>query len=165
MQKSPKPSFKTEFKARLITALTLAPSLSVLILSAVYQSVVRLSGYEVSSGVSLMLGWLTIFSLVSSTVLAVMLRRRFTTLFLAILFTLCFVFSALFYAKGTTDLLSDSFFEAIMLVFTLPSYSYMSVSSSLSSVPAIPSLILSGLLMLSNIGATGYLIYKGKRRD
>lgn len=165
MQKPPTPSFKTVFKEHLITALTLAPALSVLILSAVYQGIVRLSGYEVSFGAPLILGWLTVLSLLASTVLAVVLRRRFTTLFFSVLFTLCFIFSALFYANGTTDLLSDSFFEAIMLVFTLPSYAYMSVSSSLSSVPAIPSLILTGMLMLANIGATVFLFYEGRHRE
>ena len=158
-------SFKTELCERIRTALTLAPSLSVLILSAVYQSVMQLSGYPIDRGIPLLLGWLTVFSVLASTLLGTVLKRRLTTLFLTVLFGLCFLFSAMFYLAGTTDLLSDAFFESVMLVFTLPSYAYMSVADSLSSVPAVPSLILSGLLFVVNLGASTYLICEEKHRD
>ena len=165
MEKKVRRDFRQEWKERLITALTLAPTLAVLVLSAVYQSVVQWAGYGVSNGVSLVLGWLSILAVVASCAMAVVWKRRLTAWFLAVLFGLCFAVSLAFAVNGTTDLFDDAFFEAVMMALALPSYAYLSVAASLSSVPMIASLILSGLLSVVNLGGAVYLTVKEKSRE
>ena len=142
---------KKEWKERLITALIVAPSLAVMLLSAIYNLATGLMGINIESAIPQMMSWLTILVLLASTVLTTAYKRRFPAMLLATLFSLCFICYLCFYLSGTTDLYADGFFETLMLMLSLPIWSYMPVAMSLSSVPAIPALILTGFFAAINL--------------
>ena len=163
-------SFKSRllsFKEHLYAALMVAPTLAVVLISAAYQLTAQNASYKLGMDLPLLLGVFSLLSLLASTVLAVVHERGFVSSLLALLFALTFLSELSFYLSGTTDLVSDNFFEMLMLIFSLPAWSYMSVSTCLGSVPAVPSLVITGLLVFFNVGATVWIVIrkrKGKAR-
>ena len=141
---------KSEWRDRLGTALTIAPTLAVVLMVSVYNLSLGQMGVNITSSTPMMLSILALLSLVASTVLAVVHKKKFTLSFLAILFLLCFMCYLSFYLKQSTDIYDDGFFQKIMLVFNLPVWAYMPIAMVLSSVPAIPALIITAILFCGN---------------
>ncbi len=156
-------NFKQEMKSRLVTALTIAPTLAVMLLSAVYQLAAELTGFGLSVGLPLLLGVLTLLAFFASLVLGIVWEKRFTPTFFAVLFWLCFGSYLSIVISGTTDLLADSFFEAMTLVFSLPVWSYMSVVSHGGDSVAVAALVLTAVLALLNTGVAIWLFVKERR--
>lgn len=155
--------WKGLLKDRFLTALTVAPSLGVMLLSAIYQLTFGGDALSLSRGLPLLLGWLSLLSFAATTVLALVYRRRFVTVLLSLLFVLAFVCYLGFYLSGTTDLVSDGFFELLMLVFSLPLWSYMSVAVSIAKASAVPSLVITALLAVLNVAATAFVCVAEKK--
>lgn len=151
-------------KERFITALTVAPALSVVLISAIYQLMLG-SPYLLSYGAPLVLGYVTFIAIIGSLVLAVVYRRAFTPVILSVLFGLCFVCNLVFITSGTTDLLSDGFFEMIMLVFSLPSWSYMSVASSISYNATVPALVITGVVTVVCLAVSVVVFLLNKKEN
>lgn len=157
MPYKPSIDWKASLKERLLTALMVAPTLAVVLLSAAYQLTAQSASYKLGMDLPLLLGVLSLLALVASTALGTVHGRVFVTSFLGLLFTLTFFCELSFYMSGTTDLVTDSFFEMLMLIFSLPAWSYMSVSACFSEVPAVPSLVITAVLALINVGMTAVI--------
>ena len=104
----------------------LAPCLSVMILSVVYQSV-NPSKYALESTPGLALGWITVITVVAAIVLAVMYKKTFVTLAIAVLFGLAALSYGIVILAGTTNVLEDGFFDMLLSVFVLPVISYIEI--------------------------------------
>ena len=117
---------RTELKNRAATALLTAAPLSVMLLSAIYNLAFGSFGYDITSGIPVLLSCLTVIALIAGTVLAAVYKKRFPAVFFALLFLMCFICYACFCASGTTDIYADGFFEAVGIE-----------SPGLSSAPAI----------------------------
>ncbi len=156
--------FKAMFKYKLVTALTLAPALGVMILSTVYQ-LLGSSLYGVNKTPSILMGWLTVITVLGSVALAVIYDRAFTTSFFTVLFGLGFVSYIIVTASGSTSVLNDSFFDMLLAVFILPVLSYISIFEKLKGDPYIPTLITALLLALISGGASAYITVKRKKRE
>lgn len=146
-----KKPIKEHLLQRLYTALMIAPTLAILIMSAVYQFLVFQTGYSITDDIALMLGVLSLMAIAASTVLAAVYKRPTVNLLFFALFCLCFFcYLSFCLAGGNTDLLADQFFQSIMLAFSVPVWSYMSVASVLTRAPAVAALILTAVIFLSN---------------
>lgn len=156
--------FDRAFKDKFATALMLAPALSVMILSVVYQSFSSTKiALDATPGVAL--GWLTLLTVTAAIVLAVMYNKTFVTLALSLLFGLASVSYGIVIISGTTDVLEDGFFDMLMSVFVLPVISYISVTGVESGKPHIIPLIISIVITGICIGATIYIVKKLKKAE
>ncbi len=159
-----KTKVKKVFREKLITALIVAPSMAVLLLSAIYALYVESLQMGLDTPIPVMMSCLTLLSLIASTVLATVYKRRFAVAFLAVVFLCCFLCYLSFLVSGTTDLYADGFFEMLMLILVLPVWSYMPLC--LAAAPAaegIAALIITGVLALLNLGAGIALTVPKKR--
>lgn len=120
---------RTELKNRAATALLTAAPLSVMLLSAIYNLAFGSFGYDITSGIPVLLSCLTVIALIAGTVLAAVYKKRFPAVFFALLFLMCFICYACFCASGTTDIYADGFFEALMLILSVPVWSYMPLAA------------------------------------
>lgn len=102
---------RTELKNRAATALLTAAPLSVMLLSAIYNLAFGSFGYDITSGIPVLLSCLTVIALIAGTVLAAVYKKRFPAVFFALLFLMCFICYACFCASGTTDIYADGFFR------------------------------------------------------
>ena len=157
------PSFKQRVKNALITALSVAPALAVMLISAVYNLTARAAGYGLTVWLPLLMGILTVLSLLASTVLGAVLRRRMTALLLAVLFWLCFFCYLGFALAGTTDLAEDAFFETVMMIFSLPVWSYMPIAELFGSGAETAALCLTALPAVLNTASAVYLSVLDRR--
>ncbi|MBE6622462.1 MAG: hypothetical protein E7630_05890 [Ruminococcaceae bacterium] len=154
---------KSELKRRFLTAMIVAPTLAVMLMSATYQLAAGLSGYGVSTGLPLMLGGLTILALLASLVLGTVWEKRLPLALLAVIFWLCFFSYLGIVVSGTTDFVADRFFEALTMVFSLPVFSYMSVASLFHDGASVAALVMTGLLALLSTAAIVYVTVKRRR--
>lgn len=154
---------KKTFKDKLITALTIAPSLAVMLLSAVYNLAVESMGMNIDSAVPIMMSCLTLFTALASTVLAVVYKRRFTTVFFAVIFMLCFLCYLGFYGSGTTDIYADAFFEMFMLILSVPVWSYMPLAMRIAPNQGMMALFITAILVLINTAVSIWLTVSEKR--
>ncbi len=158
-----KKSFKSDLKQGFFTALTVAPSLTVMLLSAVYYLSAGLSGYG-WNGTPVLLGLLTLLALAASTVIGVLWKRTMAPALLAVLFWLCFISYFGVCISGSTDWFDDVFFQALTLIFSFPVFSYVPVLNVFGDYTAAATLLLTGLLAALNTGASVWLRErKGKR--
>ena len=81
---------RTELKNRAATALLTAAPLSVMLLSAIYNLAFGSFGYDITSGIPVLLSCLTVIALIAGTVLAAVYKKRFPAMFFALLFLMCF---------------------------------------------------------------------------
>lgn len=157
-----KNNFGTIFKDKLVTALTAAPALAVMIISAVYQTLASATP-GISQDLPFAMGCVTLITVAASLVLAIMYGRIFTTNIFAVLFGLGFLSYLAVFTSGTTDIASDDFFQLITLVLTIPLWSYMPVAARISENSALPALVIAGLITLISIGGSIYITHKNKR--
>ncbi len=156
--------FDRAFKDKFATAFMLAPALSVMILSVVYQSFSSTKiALDAAPGVAL--GYLTLITVVAAIVLAVMYNKTFVTLALSLLFGLASVSYGVVIISGTTDILEDGFFDMLMSVFVLPVISFISVTGVGSGKVHILPLIISLVITAASIGATVYIVKKLKKAE
>ena len=156
--------FDRAFKDKFVTAFMLAPALSVMILSVVYQSFSS-TKVALSSEPGVALGWLTLITVAAAIALAVMYNKTFVTLAMSFLFGLASVSYGIVIISGTTDVLEDTFFEMLMSVFVLPVISYISVTGVGSGKPHILPLIISLAITAVSVGATVYIVKKLKKAE
>lgn len=156
-------NMKSEWKNRLLTALIVAPTLAVMLLSAIYQLAAGLTGFGVTVGLPLMLGVLTVLALLASTVLGVVWDKRLPLALLTVIFWLCFFSYLGIVVSGTTDFVTDSFFEALTIIFSFPVFSYMSVATLFGNSASIAALIMTGLFAALNTAAIVWLTVKRRR--
>ncbi len=156
--------FDRAFKDKFATAFMLAPALSVMILSVVYQSFSSTKiALDPAPGVAL--GWMTLIIVAAAIVLAVMYNKTFVTLALSLLFGLASISYGIVIISGTTDVLEDGFFDMLMSVFVLPVISFISVTGVGSGKPHILPLIISLVITAASIGATVYIVKKLKKAE
>lgn len=135
-----------------ITALMVAPTLAVLMISAVNYWASGALGQDVDGFFPLVLASLTLLSLAASTVLAVVYKKKYVTLLLSVIFTLCFICYMVFLLNGNTDLYGDAFFEKLMLALSLPVSSYLSIGVKIFEGGAnVAALVITGIIALTNI--------------
>ena len=65
--------------------------------------------------------------------------------------------------SGTTDFVTDSFFEALTIIFSFPVFSYMSVATLFGNGASIAALIMTGLFAALNTAAIVWLTVKRRR--
>lgn len=156
---------RTELKNRAATALLTAAPLSVMLLSAIYNLAFGSFGYDITSGIPVLLSCLTVIALIAGTVLAAVYKKRFPAVFFALLFLMCFICYACFCASGTTDIYADGFFEALMLILSVPVWSYMPLAAAITSQTAAPAMIITGVITLSNAGVALWLTLSGRKEN
>ena len=157
-------SFDRALKDKFATAFMIAPALSVMILSVVYQSFSSTKiALDETPGIAL--GWLTLLTVAAAIVLAVMYNKTFVTLAFSLLFGLSSVSYGIVILSGTTDILEDSFFEMLMSVFVLPVISYISVTGVSDGVSRAVPLVISLVITAASIGATVYIFKKIKNAE
>ena len=156
--------FDRAFKDKFATAFMLAPALSVMILSVVYQSFSSTKiALEATPGVAL--GWLVLLTVAAAIVLAVMYDKTFVTMALSFLFGLASVSYGIVILNGTTDVLEDGFFDMLMSVFVLPVISFISVTGVENGNPHVIPLIISLIITAVSVGATVYIVKKVKKAE
>ncbi len=156
--------FDHALKDKFVTALMLAPVLSVMIFSVVYQSFSSTKvALDATPGV--VLGWLTLLTVVAVTVLAVMYNKTFVTLAISMLFGLASLSYGIVIISGTTDVLEDGFFDMLMSVFVLPVISFISVTGVESGKPHALPLVISVIITAMAIAATVYIVKKLKKEE
>lgn len=156
--------FDRAFKDKFATAFMIAPALSVMILSVVYQSFSSTKvALDETPGIAL--GWLTLLTVAAAIVLALMYNKTFVTLVFSLLFGLASVSYGIVIISGTTDVLEDGFFDMLMSVFVLPVISYISVTGVADGTSRIVPLIISVLITAASIGATVYIVKKIKKAE
>ena len=69
-----------------------------------------------------------------------------------------------FTVSGTTNLADDSFFEALMLILSLPLMSFMSLSDSLGADKNIVLLVLSAVITAASV-TVAVLVYKMEAKE
>ena len=148
---------------RLQSALMTGPALAVLLLTALINLMAGVAGLEVASPSAVFAGVLAFLALLASTVLATLYRRRFPPALFSLLFALCFLCYLLFCLNGRTDLFEDPHFERLMLALSLPIWAFMPLALCVSSAAAAPVLVLTGLLLLLNVGSLVYLSVSERR--
>ncbi len=158
-----KNKFDTFLRDKLVTALTAAPALAVMVISAIYQSLASTTP-GISRDLPFAMGCVTLLTVAASLILAVMYGKIFTTNIFAVLFGLGFVSYLAVVINGTTDIASDDFFQLITLVLTIPLWSYMPVAEKMSDTSYIPALIIAAAITLLCIGGSVYITFKNKRR-
>jgi hypothetical protein len=132
---------KDELKDRFYMALMVAPTLSVMLMSAIFDLASGLLGNEVVA-LTVVLGILTVLAIVATAVLSFLWEKRLPTVLLAVILWLCFFSYLAVVISGTSDLLNDRFFQALTLVFSLPIFSYRALMGG----STVGCLILTGLL-------------------
>ncbi len=156
--------FDRAFKDKFVTALILAPTLSVMILSVIYQTV-NSSLISIGSVPGIALGWLTLVAVAASLTLAVIHNKSFVTMFLSVLFVFSSVSYGIVLVSGTANVLEDGFFDMLISVFVLPVISFMSVTGVGGKGPHIAPLIISVLVMAASIGSTVFIHIKRKKAE
>lgn len=158
-----RPTLSSELKRRILTALMAAPTLAVMLLSAVYQLAAELTGFDVSAGIPLMLGILTVLAILASTVLGLVWKKRLPLALFTVIFWLCFFSYLGIVISGTTDFVADRFFQALTVIFSFPVFSYMSVAALFGKGMPVAVLILTGLFAVLNTAAIVWLTVKGRK--
>lgn len=156
--------FDRAFKDKFATALMLAPALSVMILSVIYQSFSS-TKIALDSTPGVVLGWLTLMTVAAAIILAVMYNKTFVTLATSLLFGLASISYGIVIISGTTDVLEDGFFNMLMSVFVLPIISFISVTGVEDGKSQILPLVISILITGVSIGATVYIAKKLKKAE
>jgi hypothetical protein len=159
------PSWKQKVKYALITALSIAPALAVMLLSAAYNLTANAAGYGLTVRFPLLLGALTVFSLLASTVLGLVLRRRMIALLLAVLFWLSFFSYLCISLAGTSDPAEDAFFETVLMIFSLPVWSYMPIAEMFGNGAVGAALCLTALPAVLNTASAVFLSVSDRRRE
>lgn len=122
---------KSRLKNGIITALIAGPSLALVIISAVYQLLVSEATGRINNGLSVVMGVMVLIAVAASLLLSVIYRKKAVPVVFATVFAMSFICYFAFTVSGMTDIADDSFFEMLMLIFSLPITSYMSVPSAL----------------------------------
>ncbi|MBQ4064638.1 MAG: hypothetical protein IJD10_00915 [Clostridia bacterium] len=141
-----KRNYRADLKHGLLTALTVAPGLSVMLLSGIYQVSAEFSGYGGATPV--LLGLLALLAVLASSVLAVIWRKPLGLAMWALLFWLCFISYFGICVSGSADWFSDPFFQAMTLVFAFPVSSYLPLIGGLGDYTAAAALLLTGVLAI-----------------
>lgn len=155
-------TMKFNFKDKLISALIIAPTLAVMLISAVYQIFASQSGL-IKSGLSISMSVLTAVSIAAGIVLAVLYSKEIVPIIYALLFGLGFICYLVFTLSGTTDVAEDAFFEMMMLIFSLPLMSFMSIPPLFEADREVVFLVLSGLITVVSIASAIYIVIKDKK--
>jgi hypothetical protein len=156
--------FDRAFKDKLTTALMIAPALSVMVLSVIYQSLSP-SDVAYSRTPGVVLGWMTLITVIAEIVLSAMYNKTFVTLTFSVLFGLSSVSYGIVIINGTTSVLEDGFFDMLISVFVLPVVSFISATGVGNGTPQFVPLIVSLLITGASIGATVYIVKKLKKEE
>lgn len=153
---------KFDLKSNLISAFIIAPTLAVMLISTVYQMFASQSGL-IKSGFSLSMSLLTAVAITAGLVLAVVNSKHIVPIVYALIFGLGFVSYLIIVISGTSNVAEDAFFEMMMLIFTLPLMSFMSIPSVLSVDRAPALLVISAIITAISITVAIYIVIKEKR--
>ncbi len=156
--------FDAVFKDKLVTALMLAPTLSVMILSVVYQSLSS-SQIALAKEPGIVLGWLSLVTVLGALVLAVMYNKVFATMALSLLYGLSAISYGIVIINGTTDVLNDGFFDMLLSVLVLPVISFISVTGRGSGAGNVLPLIIAVFITALSVAATVYIVKKHKKKE
>ncbi len=146
-------------KDKLFTAFMIAPTLAVVIFSAVFFLLSTALGQSQSGGAQVVFSCLTLLALAGSTTLAVVHKRSIVTALLSAIFSLCLICYLAILISNTTNIFNDSFFEAVMLALSLPISSYRALSVALFGGGAdIACCVLTALIAGINIVSSVYIV-------
>ena len=156
----------TFFLEKILTALTVAPTLAVVIFSAAYYLMCSSLGQKSDDMFAVILACLSLLTLAASTTLALLYKRKFVTVFLSAVFFVCFIFYLIFTVSGTTNVFSDTFFEKLMIIFAFPVSSYYALAAKLfGSGAQIASLVITGIISAVNIVSSVIISKAGKKNE
>ena len=153
---------KFDLKSNLISGFIIAPTLAVMLISTVYQMFASQSGL-IKSGFSLSMSLLTAVAITAGLVLAVVNGKHIVPIVYALIFGLGFVSYLIIVISGTSNVVEDAFFEMMMLIFTLPLMSFMSIPALLSVDRAPALLVISAIITAISITVAIYIVIKEKR--
>ncbi len=156
--------FDRAFKDKFMVAFMLAPALSVMILSVMYQSFSS-TKIALASEPGVVLGWLSLITVFGALALAVMYNKTFVTLAISLLFGLASVSYGIVMISGTTDILDDGFFDMLLSTFILPIISFISLTGRGDGSPHPMPLIIAIIITAVSIAATVYIIKKQKKLE
>ena len=155
---------KLDLKRKIITSLMIAPSLSMMLISAAY--CVSVGGFKIINDdiIPVLMSVLTVISLTASTVLLFVHKRKLPLVFLSVLFSLCLICYIAFLKNGMTNIYEDSVIETVMLIFTVPALSYMPIATLFLSTEAIPVFFITAYFVLINTTALAALVMLDKKQ-
>ena len=153
---------KFNLKDRLIGALIIAPTLAVMLMSATYQLFASQSGL-IESGLAIAMSLITAASIAAGIVLSILYSKEIVPIIYALLFGLGFVCYLVITVSGTTNVAEDAFFEMMLLIFTLPLMSFMSLPHLFNADRAVILLIISAIITAASVTAAIYIVIKEKK--
>ena len=153
---------KFNLKDKLVSSLIIAPTLAVMLISATYQLFASQSGL-IESGLAIAMSLITAVSIAAGIVLSILYSKELVPTIYALLFGLAFVCYLVITLSGKSNVAEDAFFEMMMLIFTLPLMSFMSLPPLLNADRAVILLIISAIITAASIASVVYIVIKEKR--
>ena len=148
--------FDKKIREAFIVAMMTAPSLAVLLISAAYQLMLSEATGSVRSVQSVTLGIISLVAVAASLTLAAVYRKTSVAVAFASVLGLGFLCYLIFTVCGTTNIADDTFFEASMLVFSLPLMSFMSIGSTFGIDKNVALLLISGTVTVISSAVAVY---------
>ncbi len=159
-----KQALKKALKKNALTALIISGSLAPMLISAIACLGRGIIGYATVNTATVILSVASLLSATAASVIAFLSENRFSAAFFSVIWGLCAVCYLIFMISQTTDVLSDAFFESLMLVVALPVWSYMPLLSGIfgasGQAAGIAAIVISFILMAFNIFSALYMSRK-----
>jgi L-asparagine transporter-like permease len=108
---------------------------------------------------------LTAVAICGGLVLSIVYGKHIVPMVYALLFGLGFISYLVIVISGTSDVVDDVFFEMIMLIFTLPLMSFMSIPAVLGADRATALLIIGGFITAISVAVAVYIVINTKREE
>ncbi len=146
LQQNKRNEYKHSLKHRLMTALMIAPTLSVMLLSVIYNNLVGGQNVVASQEFPILASVVTVLSIVASAVLLYIYERKLPLIFLSAILSLCFIVYAILSIGGVTNADGEGFFGMMAMIFLIPTQAFIPLASAISTnYTAIMLLILAAL--------------------
>ena len=154
---------KENLKDKLISAFIIAPTLAVVLISAAYQLLASQNAGMLKSPLALSMSIVTLVAISAGMILSIVYGKELVPIIYALIFGLGFICYLSFTLNGTTDIADDAFFEMMMLIFSLPLMSFMSVPTFIGGDRAVVLIVLSGLITAVSVAVAIVIAFNKKR--
>ena len=127
----------------LISILLIAAALCVTLISSIHTFILSADNMPADDPVSVFLAVLSLISWAAVLFLSYLYRFRYAAIFSSILWWADFCAFLFFCITGTTDALSDSFFELLFMIFSVPSWSYVAIVQAFGQMSGAFNIVIS----------------------
>lgn len=156
-------SHKNEKRSYIVSVLLVAAALCITLISAVHYFFLSADSMPADDIVSVFLAVLSLISWAAVLFLSYLYKLRHAVLFSSVLWWACFISFLVFCLTNTTNALSDGFFQLLLMVFTVPSWAYVSIVQAFGQTSGIFNIIMSLIpAFLFAASSTAVFILTGK---